>query len=65
MPGCEDLMDTKLEKYSIRQTEMAGASEEGQGPHRAVMPMMMMMIYSTVQALNYLIAQVSCQHFTY
>ncbi|PSN30282.1 hypothetical protein C0J52_25522 [Blattella germanica] len=38
-----DLRDTKLEKYSIRQTVIAGASEESQVPHRAVVAMIMMM----------------------
>jgi hypothetical protein len=33
-----------LEKLSNGKGKLAEASEEGQGPHRAVEPMMMMMV---------------------
>ena len=31
-----------MEECSTEQTGMVGASQEGQGPHRAVVPLMMM-----------------------
>ena len=39
-----DIGNKELEECSTEQTGMAGAFEEGQGPHRAVMPLMMMML---------------------
>ena len=42
--GHKDIGNKELEERSTEQTGMAGASEEGQGPHRAVMPLMMMMM---------------------
>ena len=39
----QDIGNKELEECSTEQTGMAGVYEEGQGPHRAVMPLMMMM----------------------
>ena len=42
--GHTDIGNKKLEKCSTEQTGMAGASEKGLAPHRAVVPQMMMMM---------------------
>ena len=39
-----DLRIKELVECSTEQTGMVGASEEGKGPHRAVVPSMMMMM---------------------
>jgi hypothetical protein len=43
--GHQNFGRKELEECGIKWGRMAGNSEEGQGPQRAVAPMMMMMIY--------------------
>ena len=42
--GPKDIGNQELEERSTQQTGMVGASEEGQGSQRAVVPLMMMMM---------------------
>jgi hypothetical protein len=44
--GCKE-----LEECGIKWGRMAGNSEEGQGPQRAVAPMMMMMMMRLIDGL--------------
>jgi hypothetical protein len=51
--GHQDFGCKELEECGVKWGRMAGNSEEGQGPQRAVAPMMMMMnkLMSNLEAL--------------
>ena len=49
--GHKDIGNLELGERSTEQTGMVGASEEGQDPQRAVVPVMMMMMMMMITVI--------------
>jgi hypothetical protein len=53
--GHQNFGRKELEECGIKWGRMASNSEEGQGPQRAVVPMMMLMMMMIIHMLHWLI----------